>query len=165
MPIQLKSNLKYVWWDFLCSLLLAVAGVIVVVACFAETVESVGRLVAIVLCALLMLVLGIFGLVRFLLDWQWVTVCENRITVRCVLFEIQSIPLEKVKRCWVSPVMIHYLRGWHTFRNFLVIDTAKSRKKHTIPDGFSSRKYRYIILPDSPENRAVLQSTGLQVEK
>ncbi len=158
MPVQLKSNLKYVWWDLLCSLLLSIAGVIAVVACFTEHVT-------LVLCALLMLSLGIFGLMRFLLDWQWVTVYEDRITVRCLLFEIRSIPIANIKRCWLCPVMIQYLRGWHTFRDFLVIDTAKTRKKHTIPDGYSSRKHRYIILPDCMENRVVLQSMGLQVEE
>ena len=165
MPIQLKSNFKYVWWNLLGSLFLTIAGAISAVVCFVESAESVGKRIAIFLCALLMLALGIFGLVRFLLDWQWVTVYEDRIKVRCLLFEIHSIPVEKVKRCWVCPVWIQYYKSRGATYDFLVIDTAKTRKKHTIPDGYSSRKHRYIILPDSLENRLVLQNIGLMVEK
>lgn len=109
--------------------------------------------------------LFVVSLATILLDWQWVTVYEDRILVRCLLFEIRSIPVAKIKRCWVCPVWMSYIRGWHFYRNFLVIDTANTRKKHTIPDGFSRRKHRYIILPDTVENRYALRQLPEEVRR
>lgn len=163
MERRLRSNFKYVWWDLVTSLILVIFMPIGVVAGWIN-MESLGQFLAILIFLLLFFALGIFGLVRFLLDWQWVTVYADRISVRCVLFEIRSIPIEKIKRCWVCSVMMSYIRGWRFYRDFLVIDTAKTRKKHTIPEGFSSRKHRYIILPDTLESRAALRSVELAVE-
>ena len=95
-------------------------------------------------------------------DHLWCDVCDS---VRCLFFEIKRIPIEKTKRCWVCPVMIQYYKSWIYTYDFLVIDTAKARKKHTIPNGFCRKKYRYIILPDSLENRLALQKVGIMVER
>lgn len=122
-------------------------------------------IVLLILSLLLMVFLLAVSLTTLLLDWQWVTVYGDRISVRCVLFEIRSIPISKVKRCWVCPVWIQYYKSWGATYDFLVIDTAKTRKKHTIPDGFSSKKQRYIILPDTLENRYALRQLPEEVRR
>lgn len=162
MQCRLKSNFKYVWFNLVSAPIWAVG----MVASIGALAAAQGRMIVLAAFSmLLMAFLFVFSVVDFLLNWQWVTVYADRISVRCLLFEIRSIPIEKIKRCWVCPVMIRYLKGWHSFRDFLVIDTAKTRKKHTIPDGFSSRKHHYIILPDTPENRYALRQLPEEVRR
>ena len=157
MLYQLKSNIKYVWWDLVSSVFGIIAGVIFVILCIVEPEMGPGKFVILLLFGLFLLALGIFGLVDSLLNWQWVSLDSKNISVRCLFFEIKRIPIEKIKRCWVCPVMIQYYKSWIYTYDFLVIDTAKTRKKHTIPNGFCRKKYRYIILPDTPEARFVLR--------
>lgn len=162
MQYRLKSNFKYVWLHFLAL----PVGVVGTVSSIQGIARTQGRMIVLSILALLLMVfLLVISLATILLDWQWVTVYEDRISVRCLLFEIRSIPITKIKRCWVCPVRMSYIRGWHFYRDFLVIDTAKTRKKHTIPDGFSSRKHRYIILPDTPENRYALRQLPEEVRR
>lgn len=163
MRYRLKSNFKYVWPDLLLSVLGSVISVVCLIFALQElTTVRIGRFLTILIFYLFMLALGIFGVVDFLLNWQWVIVAGERISVRCVLFEIRSIPISKIKRCWVCKARMNYIRGWTLYRDCIVIDTAKTRKKHTIPDGYSSRKHRYIIFPDTLENRLALR--GIPVE-
>ena len=165
MAHRLKSNIKYVWWDLVSSGLLIAFSLISFAACAPGHVDLLWKFPVVLIFAVLMLALGIFCLVDGVLNWQWVTVHENRISVRCVLFEIRSIPIEKIKRCWVCKgcLMTVVMRNWNIYRDCIVIDTVKTRKQHTIPDGFSRRKYRYIILPDTLENRAALRSLPPEV--
>lgn len=162
----MRSNLKYVWWDLVTSLLMVIFIPFGVVGAWIH-MDSIGQFLAILIFSLLFFALGIFGVVQFLLDWQWVTVYADRISVRCVLFEIRSIPIEKIKRCWVCKrcLMTIVMRSWHVYRDCIVIDTAMTRKGHTIPDGFSSRKHRYIILPDTMENRFALRQLPEEVRR
>ena len=165
MPVKLKSNIKYVWWDLLSSVVGIICGAMSVILCIVDPEIGTWKFVVVLLFGLFMLALGIFGLVDSLLNWQWVSLDSHNITARCLFFEIKRIPIEKIKRCWACPVRIQYYKSWIYTYDFLVIDTAKTRKKHTIPNGFCRKKYRYIILPDSLENRLALQKVGIMVER
>lgn len=160
--LRLKSNFKYVWSNLVYALIGAggaVGGI------GALTVAEAWQFVVCLLMALIFGAMGVFFLVEFLRNWQWVTVDAEQVSVRCVLFEIRSIPMEKIKRCFVSPKRLMVVcRGPNIYRDCIVIDTAKARKNHTIPDGYSHRKRRYIIFPDTPENRVVLQKFSLRVQ-
>lgn len=163
MPVKLKSNIKYVWWDLLSSVGGIICGAMSVILCIVDPEIDTGKFVVVLLFGLFMLALGIFGLVDSLLNWQWVSLDSPNISVRCLFFEIKRIPIENIKRCWVCPVMIQYYKSWIYTYDFLVIDTAKTRKKHTIPNGFCRKKYRYIILPDTPEARFALRQLPEEV--
>ena len=106
MLYQLKSNIKYVWWDLLSSVVGIICGAMSVILCIVVPEIDTGKFVAVFLFGLFMLALGIFGLVDSLLNWQWVCLDSKNISVRCLFFEIKRIPIEKIKRCWVCPVMI-----------------------------------------------------------
>lgn len=160
--IRLQSNCRYIWTYFL-GLPIGLLGTLVSIQGIAQ---AQGRVIVLAILALLLMVfLFVVSLWAILLDWQWVTVYEDRISVRCLLFEIRSIPISRIKRCWVCPVWIQHYKRWGATHDFLVIDTAKTRKKHTIPDGFSSRKHRYIILPDTMENRYALRQLPEEVRR
>ena len=165
MARRLTSNIKYVWWDLLSSVVGIICGAMSVILCIVEPEMGPGKFVLLLLFGLFMLALGIFGLVDSLLNWQWVSLDSKNISVRCLFFEIKRIPIEKIKRCWVCPVMIQYYKSWIYTYDFLVIDTAKTRKKHTIPNGFCRKKYRYIILPDTMENRYALRQLPEEVRR
>lgn len=166
MAQRLKSNIKYVWWDFTLSLFGIILTPFGIAAGWIEK-ESIGLFVFVLVFGLLMFALSVFGLVEALLNWQWVTVSQEKISVRCLFFEIRSIPIAKIKWCWVCKrcLMTIVMRSWNVYRDCIVIDTARKRKGHTIPDGFSSRKHRYIILPDTPENRYVLRQLPEEVRR
>lgn len=113
---------------------------------------------------LFMLVVMISFLFDFLCNWQWITISDAWIRVDCLLGMIKVIPLSQVKRCWVcKDVRFEIARGSWVNRDCLVIDTARTRKRHTIPHGFCRKKYRYIILPDTPEARYALRQLPEEV--
>ena len=154
MALRLKSNFRNVWPD----LVSVVSGFVAFFGgIYALPVAEAGKFVVCLLMTLLFGAMGIFSLVEFLRNWQWVTVDEAQVTVRCVLFEIRSIPLSQIKRCWVCRARVASLDRRGAYRDHIIIDTAKTRKQHTISDGYSHKKRRYIILPDTPENREALR--------
>lgn len=152
--IRLKSNFRNVWPD----LVSAVIGFVALVGgIYALPAAEAGKFVVCLLMTLLFGAMGIFFLVEFLRNWQWVTLDEAQVTVRCVLYEIRSIPFSRIKRCWACRAKVASLGRREAYRDHIIIDTVKSRKQNTIPDGYSHKKQRYIILPDTPENRGTLR--------
>ena len=102
--------------------------------------------------------------VDFMLKWQWVVITEDRISVRCLLYEIRSISVARIKRCWTCITEMMGQKGWVMRRDCIVIDTIRSRRANTIIDGYCRKKQAYIILPDAQPNRTALRECGLVIE-
>ena len=161
VAIRLKSNFQYAWPDLVFALI-GGSGMAAGIYVMPET--SGWNFVLCLLFVLLMAAMEVLFLVEFLRNWQWVTVDKEQVTVRCVLFEIRSIPLSQIKRCWVCRARVASFDRRGAYRDHIILDTAKTRKQHTIPDGYSHKKRRYIILPDKVENRVTLSRFSLRIE-
>ena len=168
MPKRLKSNFKYAWVNLLyfavCAVMLY-GGMVVLPEVLGNGEPGKAALIAI------WIVLALGGsagyLLNFMLKWQWVIVDQERILVRCALFEIKAIPRSEIKRCWVCKhcLMTTVMRNWNLYRGCIVIDTGISRRNHQVEDGYCRKKQKYIIFPDTVENRLVLRECGIVVEK
>ena len=167
MAKRLKSNFKYAWVNLLyCAMcVLMLYGGMVVLPGVLRNGEP-GEVALIFIWILLTLGGTIGFFVNFLLKCQWVTVNQERIWVRCVLFEIKGITRSEIKRCWVCSkcLMVQGARMSNLYRDCIVIDTCISRRKHQVEDGYNRKKQKYIILPDSSQNRAVLRECWIEVE-
>lgn len=163
MAQRLKSNfflaLPSLVWSIVIGILLGV-----MLSPFVTEGIPNEPLSVLILCGiffLFMVAVTIFFLFEFIYNWQWVTISEEWIRVDCLLGEVKLIPLSQVKRCWVcKDVRFEIGRRWRVNRDCLVIDTAKTRKRHTIPHGFCRKKFRYIILPDTLEARCAFRQVG-----
>ena len=59
MPVKLKSNIKYVWWDLLSSVVGIICGAMSVILCIVHPEIDTGKFVVVLLFGLFMLALGI----------------------------------------------------------------------------------------------------------
>lgn len=160
MQKQLKSNFKYVWDNLVYGAFFLALDILFLVNM--DYSPDNWWIWIFIFPFFVVCCIGFF--INFILKWQWIVIEKNRISARCLLFEIRGISLKRVKRCWTCMTEMVYQKGRTLYRECIVIDTITSRRSRDICDGYCRKKQGYIILPDTQSNRAALQECGFVIE-
>lgn len=115
------------------------------------------------------LAVALMGLGFELYELQWIEIEGGVIRARNVFGVVKELELAKIKKHFRINAAVYGLKTYHKYHPCIVLSSYKSLAKNRVTDAYNGRRNRYLILPDSEENRrkikvAYIAATGKELE-
>ncbi len=163
----MKDVIKYPVKFYLLSFVLDIFGLVWSITALVM-LGAEGHIWGIVLY-LLFLAVALMGLGFDLYELQWIEIEGGVIRARNIFGVVKELELAKIKKHFRIHAVAYGVKTYNKYFYCIVLSANKSLPRSSVSDAYNRKRNRYLILPDSEENRrkikvAYIAATGKELE-